>query len=424
VTPARKGVVFGVKNQVNVLFELLTGTNNVQERPAYNLALVMDKSGSMAGKKLDFAKIAVKKVIESLSSKDMVHLICYDTKVTVPITCGIGGDGSLHKIVDKIDAGTSTNISGGLEKAVEVLQQSKGPVNKRIFLFSDGLANCGVSSNEGLFEIVENIQQGGCIVSAYGIGDDFSESLMKGIAETGRGDYAFIDAEEHIPKYVRHGLRSILSCIGTNGILKLRGRNGAIVQTAYGYDDDDLIRGLRLDDIREENRKQILCVIDVSASEGSIKEGVHPVLDWELSYKPAENPLSPFITLSGSMGMVFTSKSEVALSESEGSVKVQVAMQIQEAASKDRQVLELIDAGKIDDAAALKETSLTQLALWEPKDSTGFITSILKRGRNTLSEIRSKKNVAKMRKFVDYEADMGDRMSACSITFDASLEMD
>eukprot|EP00004_Rigifila_ramosa_P013865 TRINITY_DN3102_c0_g1_i1.p1 TRINITY_DN3102_c0_g1~~TRINITY_DN3102_c0_g1_i1.p1 ORF type:complete len:440 (-),score=99.87 TRINITY_DN3102_c0_g1_i1:20-1339(-) len=419
-TTACAGVVLGVRNEVHVLFELTTGHKAATvQRPPIDIALVLDKSGSMAGRKLQFAKDAVRRVVAALGSRDTVHLIAYDTRVTTVFEGARGGDTSLFAAVDAIAAGTSTNISGGLERAQAVLTSSSGAPNKRVFLFSDGLANAGVTSNEGLFELAEALHSSGIVVSAYGVGDDFNEQLMRGIAESGRGDYAFIDTEENIPKFVQHGLRGILSCIGTNGLLRLRGRNGGVVQRVYGHDGDELVRGVRLDDIREDNHKQILAVLDVAPA-GAVAAGSRaPVIEWELTYKPVDRPLAGYETLRGAVEMLFTESDAAALATPAGAEKVLVALQIQHAAARDREIVALLDANKVDEAIALKERSLAALAEWEGRDSSGFIKSILRRGASTLTEMRQRTNIPKMRKFVDYEAEMGDNMSACSLQFHA-----
>ena len=59
-------------------------------------------------------------------------------------------------------------------------------------IFSDGVANVGVTSKDGIFSIVDGIYQQGVGVSSFGIGADFDETMMKGIGEHGHGTFFFI----------------------------------------------------------------------------------------------------------------------------------------------------------------------------------------------------------------------------------------
>ncbi len=65
-------------------------------------------------------------------------------------------------------------------------------------------------------------------VCAFGIGADFDEKLMKGIAEVGAGDYFFIESAESINRLVGKAMRGFNSVFGVNTKLIVQGENGGV----------------------------------------------------------------------------------------------------------------------------------------------------------------------------------------------------
>ena len=125
-------------------------------RPAFNLALVLDVSGSMSGDKLAYTKRAASYLLDQLRDGDQVALVTYDSNVQVPgemqpFTRDLRED--LHRRIEALRAGSMTNLSGGwLEGCRQVgLVQATGAVN-RALLLSDGLANVGITDREELGE--------------------------------------------------------------------------------------------------------------------------------------------------------------------------------------------------------------------------------------------------------------------------------
>jgi len=118
-------------------------------------------------------------------------------------------------------------------------------------------------------------------VSAFGLGSDFDEDLMKNISEHGSGSYFFIEGSDAIPSFVNFALRGLFKLVGTDGQLKIRGLNGATVTKVYSH--GDLTQPFKMDDLKQQDKRIVVCEMQVVPSAQPSDE----VLEWELQYHPA-----------------------------------------------------------------------------------------------------------------------------------------
>lgn len=158
------------------------------------VALVIDRSGSMAGQKLDITKDAVARLLRTLDAKDQVAVVTYDDSVDLVSGLTNPSD-SLARLVERIHPGGSTNLYGGWLMGAKVV----GP-NGRVILLSDGQANAGrFSDAENLSRHAGiSYRQYAITTSTIGVGQDYDEAVMAGMAMAGSGNHYFARTAESI----------------------------------------------------------------------------------------------------------------------------------------------------------------------------------------------------------------------------------
>lgn len=168
----------------------MTGASRASRTPLA-VSLVIDRSGSMNGGKLDEAKRCALDLLTRLQDDDCVSVVVYDDRADVLLeTMSVRIAKTLLPIrLDEIEPRNMTNLHGGWLKGAETLapRAGRGMVS-RVILLSDGQANRGLLSVESICEQVRELASAGVTTSTVGIGFDFNEELMTAIAKAGQGN--------------------------------------------------------------------------------------------------------------------------------------------------------------------------------------------------------------------------------------------
>lgn len=182
----------------------LTGANiplySSSEVQPVDLVVVLDRSGSMKGKKMHDARIAVIRLMEKLSPQDRIAIITYSNGVETLSPLVHMNYRNLKKLsaaVRRIQSSGGTNLGGGLQQGIATLiQTSRTYRHRKVILISDGLANQGITDPETLGTMAANGTEYNLGVSTVGVGYDFNEILMTTIADHGSGNYYFLENPE------------------------------------------------------------------------------------------------------------------------------------------------------------------------------------------------------------------------------------
>ncbi len=172
------------------------------ERAPLNLAVVLDRSGSMTGAKIEKARQAAMGLVDQLGRGDIFSLITYSDEVQVLVPAQeVQDKENLKARIARIQPGGSTALHAGVRHGAEQLEKHlTGRRINRVILLSDGLANVGPSSPAELRQLGRSLSERGIAVTTIGVGADYNEDLMAGLAEASDANYYYVQDTEKLPQ--------------------------------------------------------------------------------------------------------------------------------------------------------------------------------------------------------------------------------
>ncbi|HVL23074.1 MAG TPA: VWA domain-containing protein [Thermomicrobiales bacterium] len=199
-----------------------------QNRAPIDVAFALDRSGSMAGAKLELAKQAIAAASHHLAAGDRAALVIFDNAVEVrhelaPTTAE--GRGRLRRALDEVGPGGSTNLSGGWLTACQELATDPPagdrPRIQRSLLLTDGLANIGITDPGELAHHASQLRRRGIATTTIGVGEDFDELLLSGMAEAGGGAFQYIAHPSELHAFFEREIGDLLDVVAIRPRLRI-----------------------------------------------------------------------------------------------------------------------------------------------------------------------------------------------------------
>ncbi|CAF0833498.1 unnamed protein product [Adineta ricciae] len=365
--PDNSYALIGVLNTKKVRFDIETKSKGESDqRTPLNLVLILDRSGSMeSNDKLTFAKKAVISVLNLLHDDDIVHLVAYDSDVSIVFENARASTREyLYALVNNIQTAGSTNMSGGLEAGASLLEKYVyNGFSRRMFLFSDGQANVGLRTRAELTSLVAKYNNNGIITDSFGIGADFDAEIMKGIADAGGSRFFFLESAQVIEPLVTKALVSVFGVCGSQTRLIVRGKNGSVVTKIWGH--NDIVAGASLGDLHSNNLRSVLCEFTTAADNTGNGQEVES-LAYELRYLRPDDLNGEPVSIKNTLSLKFVEDESLVANVDP---HVQTMYATQRAADMDIEIAELAKNGKRKEAAEIVSAQLQMLREAEKYDN-------------------------------------------------------
>ncbi len=247
------------------------------KRPGVSVSLVLDRSGSMGGRKIDLARQAVAHAIRLLKDDDQLSVIVYDDEVETVLERMAATKGARRQALAalaQVDARGSTNLSDGWFTGARSLGATASPGDvttpgdlpltfedakpaqaasgvgpegadrvRRVLLLTDGLANQGVVDPTALQMAAARFRAQGISTSTFGLGADFDEELLTSLASSGGGHFYFIEQPQQIPDLLASELGEVLDVVARDVIFEVAAGDAVSVV---------LLNGLPVEQVGEE----------------------------------------------------------------------------------------------------------------------------------------------------------------------------
>ena len=210
-----------------------TATRSTARIPV-NLAIVLDRSGSMAGQKFVLARRAVEQALEQLEPEDRFALVVYDDNIDVLAESTRATPDAKRSALARlasVEPRGSTDLSGGWMRGCEQIAfgmtgGDRAQTIDRCLLLTDGLANRGITDRDELIGHAAALRDRGIQTSTFGVGEDFDERLLAGLADAGGGHFYFLANAEQIPELIASEVGEALEVVMRSVVVEAKLAHG------------------------------------------------------------------------------------------------------------------------------------------------------------------------------------------------------
>ncbi|GAB5515826.1 MAG: VWA domain-containing protein [Rhodopirellula baltica] len=183
------------RTQIEEILPVRSNFEKEREKPSLAMMLVIDKSGSMGGQKIELAKDAAQAAVELLGPKDAIGVIAFDgDSYTVSELRSTSDRGAISDAISTIEASGGTNMYPAMADAYEALLGATAKL-KHVILMTDGV------SSPGDFQgVAGDMSASRITLSTVALGQGSSEDLLEELAQIGGGRYYFCDDPQSVPQ--------------------------------------------------------------------------------------------------------------------------------------------------------------------------------------------------------------------------------
>jgi Ca-activated chloride channel family protein len=254
-------------------------------RQPLNVSLVIDRSGSMSAQgKLSYAKRAANMLVDRLRSEDRLGVVQYDDRIKVLWPAGpLSSPHLVKRRIDSLHPGGSTNLTGGMLKGVDqVLSGREYEQVNRVILLSDGLANQGITDPRRIATLVREARAQGVRISTMGLGLKYNEDLMQNIAESGGGNYYYIESPTQMARIFQKELQILLDTVVKEPCLIFRPSGAVRGVEVFGYQaqKEKGAYKIPMEDFFSQEKRSLLLRISLAP----VAEGMNNLGDLRLTY--------------------------------------------------------------------------------------------------------------------------------------------
>ncbi|MBQ7529016.1 VWA domain-containing protein [bacterium] len=350
---------------VYLLADVVPGADIGVGPASLNVAIVLDKSGSMyAAEKLEYVIQAVSHAIDLLRPSDLCSIIAFADKTRVLIPSSQIYDKTSAKAmvrkIDHVDVGSGTCMLQAIEAALYEVRKNYAPDRlNHIILLTDGMT---LNEKECISKCEQAVKEG-ISVSTIGVGDDFNEKFLLGIANSCKGSSYYIDQPRDIQDIFAKELTGVQNVVVKDCKLEIRLSKDVHIRHAYKVkpiindlgtpDVINRVCSVGLSDLQKEEVQSLLFELVLP----SRKAGVYRIASASLNYSIPGQALSVGMS-SKDVTIAYTDE------PSQASVISPRVLQMADAVSIFRQqtrALQLAEVGEKAKATQLLRSAATQL---------------------------------------------------------------
>lgn len=372
------------------------------ERPPVNLVIVLDRSGSMSGDKIEQAREAAVEALRRLDRRDVFSLVIYDHEVSTLIAPQAPTDVLwLERQIRSVTSRGNTALFAGVSQGAAELRKNlerRGFVH-RVLLLSDGQANVGPSSADDLGRLGAALRREGIAVTTVGLGEGFNEDLMTALAQRSDGNHYYAAESGDLPRIFAKELGDVLDVVAQRVEIVIEFPEGVRVIRSIGREAECRDRHVTfgLNQLYGGQEKFVLVEVEVPAAKA---DEVRTLARAQATFTDASGESRQELRAEG---RVRYTRDEAAVKR-EANLKVQTEYAANAVAEAKSQAIALADAGRADEAARVMRENSALLGSIANSYANAPMAAVAEQAKKDAEEVEAKGIDNSRRKAMSAEA--------------------
>ena len=218
-------VALEATDKVSLMLDLTAPIGDAQKsRAGQAVQVVLDRSGSMSGDRLQSAKLSLLKLIDRLAPQDSFGLVAFDDQALVIAPMRSISDHdlpTLKNVIRELNTGGQTDLSAGYLMGLRELSRANTNNGATLLLISDGHANAGIKDPIELANIATKHATTNITSSTIGIGNGYDEKILEAIARGGSGQHRFAYSIDEAIGAIAAEVNDLLEKSAVNALLRV-----------------------------------------------------------------------------------------------------------------------------------------------------------------------------------------------------------
>ena len=234
ITYSRAGLVGITEPQLIYALLEVSAIDGSEKFPAppLNICLLLDRSTSMQGEKMDMVKAAAIQFVRSLRAQDRFSIVTFSDKPEVLIQSALQAEAARQEAqIQMIQVSGSTEIYQGLKAGVEEIRRNYDPARvNHIILLTDGHT---YGDERASLELADQLVKDNIGITGMGIGPEWNDIFLDALASRTGGSSAYISLPKDIKRLLVDKFKALASVYANEVLLECKKQEGVLIKYMF-----------------------------------------------------------------------------------------------------------------------------------------------------------------------------------------------